>query len=152
MYFFIFILFFVNIRVVFGDLIPKDSSFMSLKSSEVNLRTGPSLEFPISYSYNLRGYPIKVVGEYDGWYKIVDKDNDSGWINNILLSKQRTVITTKGLHFIYSSAKRENGYKKYRVEENVVAELIKCKESRCKIKIQNKKGWIAKTSIWGYFE
>lgn len=125
--------------------------YMSLKANEVNLRGGPNKDFPILYTYKAKNMPVKVVGEYDKWLKIIDKDGDSGWINEYLLSKTKTVITLDEIQILYSNYNKE-AYPIYRVEKNVIAKLLKCKESRCKVKIKKIKGWLDKKSIWGYEE
>lgn len=141
----IFILFGLNIKYGFSA----DPVFMSLKSSKVNLRGGPNKDFPLLCIYTLKNMPVKVVGEYDKWYKIVDKDGDGGWISENLLSKARTVVTTKDMQLLYVNYNKE-AYPIYRIEKNVVAKLLKCKKDRCKVKIKKVKGWLDKDSIWGY--
>jgi SH3-like domain-containing protein len=128
-----------------------EESFMSLKFNEVNVRAGPSVEFPLILSYKTALLPVKVVAEYDNWYKIIDMDGDGGWVRKNLLSNYRTIITISD-GIIYSSP-YEEAYPKYKVEKNVVLGLVKCKENRCKVVIKlgkNKdKGWLDKKIIWG---
>ena len=128
-----------------------DVVYMSLKFNEVNFRAGPSMDFPILFTYRLRYAPVKVVGEYDNWFKVVDKDGDSGWVSEHLLSKFRSFITLNDIQILYSSYK-DGAYPIYKVEKNVVGKLIKCKEDMCKVKIDGEKGWISKYDIWGYEE
>lgn len=141
------ILFFIFVNNGFA----KGSVYMSLKSNKVNLRGGPNKDFPLLYIYRLKSMPVKVVGEYDKWYKVIDKDGDSGWISEHLLSKTRTIITLDEIQILYSNYNKE-AYPIYRVQKNVIAKLLKCKENRCKIKINKIKGWLDKSSIWGYDE
>ena len=129
----------------------KEIIYMSLKPNKVNLRSGPNKDFSILYTYELRFMPVKIVVEYDNWFKIVDKDGDSGWISEQLLSKARTIITLNDMQLLYSNYNKE-AYPIYRVEKNVVAKLLKCKENRCKVKIKKIKGWFDKNTIWGYDE
>lgn len=126
-------------------------SFMSLKSSEVNLRAGPNKNFITLYTYKLKYMPIKVIGEYDKWFNIIDKDGDSGWVSENLVSRIRTIITLKDIQFLYSNYS-DVTIPIYRVEKNVIARLIKCKKSRCKVKIGKIKGWLNKSDIWGFNE
>ena len=125
--------------------------FMSLKSSEVNLRASPSKDFVALYTYKLKYMPVKVIGGYDKWFNIVDKDGDSGWVSENLVSKIKTVITLNNIQFLYSSPDK-TAIKTYKVEKNVVARLVKCKEFRCKVKIGKIKGWLDKKDIWGFVE
>jgi SH3-like domain-containing protein len=128
-----------------------EESFLSLKFNEVNVRAGPSLEFPLILTYSVKFLPVKVVAEYDNWYKIIDLDGDGGWVRKNLLANYRTIIVTKDT-LIFSGQNKE-AYPKYKVEKNVILTLIKCKENRCKVSIKNEKhkdkGWIDRDSIWG---
>jgi SH3-like domain-containing protein len=128
-----------------------EESFLSLKFNEVNARTGPSPEFPVILTYKTLFLPVKIIAEYDNWYKIIDMDGDSGWVMKHLLSNYRTIITTDET-LVYSNY-HERAYQKYRIEKNVILKLIKCKEERCKVSIVNggKKdsGWLNKKNIWG---
>lgn len=126
-------------------------SFMSLKSSEVNLRAGPNKNFITLYTYKLKYMPVKVIGEYDKWFNVVDKDGDSGWVSENLVSRIRTIITLHDVQFLYSNYS-DVAIPIYRVEKNVVARLVKCKGFRCKVKIGKVKGWLNKSDIWGFDE
>lgn len=127
----------------------KPSFYVTLRSDESNLRTGPGGEYPIKYTYNLKGMPLKVVGEYENWYKVFDKDNDEGWINKNLTLKKRNLIVIKGTQIAY----KKNTIKSeplFRLQQNVLLEYDKCTDDWCKIKINGKNCWIEKSSIWGY--
>lgn len=126
----------------------EDVTYRSLKFNEVNSRSGPRIDFPVLYIYKLRGMPVKVIGEYDKWFKIVDKDGDTGWVSEHLLSKARTVIVVKDGEMLYSNY-NDDAYPIYKIEKNVVAKLVRCKGERCKIKIGKIKGWTNKGAIWG---
>ncbi len=145
MKFLIFFLLFT--KFVFAE----DRLYMSLKFNEVNFRAGPGMDFPILFTYRLKYSPVKIVGEYDNWFKVIDKDGDSGWVSEHLLSKFRSFITIKDIQYIYSSYK-DDAYPIFRIEKNLTGKLIKCKNDRCKIKINGIKGWIDKDGIWGYEE
>lgn len=129
----------------------EDRLYMSLKFNEVNFRAGPGMDFPILFTYRLKYSPVKIVGEYDNWFKVVDKDGDSGWVSEHLLSKFRSFITTKDIQYIYSSYK-DTAYPISRIEKNITGKLIKCKQHRCKVKVRGVKGWLDKDGIWGYDE
>ena len=54
--------------------------FISLKSNESNIRVGPSKNYPITLRYIIKDYPLKVIEEYNDWRKIIDFQNNTGWI------------------------------------------------------------------------
>ena len=141
-------IFYFNLSIASLLYATENSFFVSLRSNEVNLRNGPGNEYPIKYIYKIKSMPIKVVGEYEGWYKIIDKDNDEGWVSKNLTIKKRHIIIKNGTQIMY----KKNNLKSvpiFRLEENVVAELGKCSQNWCKIKIRDKTGWVQSENIWG---
>ena len=44
--------------------------FVSLKSNEVNLRVGPSKNYPIELIYITKNLPVEIIDEFDTWRKI----------------------------------------------------------------------------------
>lgn len=148
---FILIEFILYLNINFSYAFKKNdiNNFMSLKAKEVNLRAGPNKDFVILYTYRLRYMPIKVIGEYDKWFNIIDKDGDKGWINENLVSKAKFIITINDKQTLYFNNSEES-FPIYMVEKNVVGKLIKCKNNRCKVKIGKIKGWLNKKDIWGF--
>lgn len=129
----------------------ESSFYVSLRSDEVNLRTGPGNEYPIKYVYQLKDMPLKVVGQYDNWYKIKDKDNEEGWVNKNLTSKKRTMIVINGTQIMYKKDDTKSN-PIFRLEENVVVKYDKCNQNWCKVEVNNRSGWIQNKNIWGYEE
>ena len=54
--------------------------FVSLKSSEVNLRTGPGTRYPIEWVYQRRALPVEITAEFDNWRRVRDSEGVVGWI------------------------------------------------------------------------
>ena len=92
--------------------------------------------------------PLKVLGEYEGWYKVVDKDNDEGWVSKNLTMKARYVIVKNGTQILYKKDDLESN-PIFRLEENVVAKLDKCEKDWCKVEVNDKSGWLESKNIWG---
>jgi SH3-like domain-containing protein len=124
--------------------------FASLRSSETNVRAGPGGNYPVKYKFTIRGIPVMVINEYDNWYEIKDYDGETGWVNQNLLTKKRTVLARTAKSFInLYSAETEKSRVILRIENNVIGELIKCKANWCGIKVKDKKGWVDRKEIWG---
>ena len=64
-------------------------NFLSLKKNEVNLRQGPSFEYPIKLIYNKKYLPLIILDKSETWRKISDFKNNSGWIHISQLSKKK---------------------------------------------------------------
>jgi SH3-like domain-containing protein len=67
------------------------AQFITVAKDNVNVRTGPSTDNPVHMQL-FEGYPLKVLDKKGSWYKVVDFENDSGWIENSLTRSNNTVI------------------------------------------------------------
>ncbi len=124
--------------------------FASLRSAETNVRAGPGQNYPIKFTYKLRGIPMQVISEYDNWSEIRDYEGQSGWVTNSLLTKKRTLMVRTAKSFINLHSKNnEKSHIIYRLENNVIGDYIKCVEDWCGIKVGKKKGWVQKKELWG---
>ena len=65
-------------------------NFLSLKKNEVNLRQGPSFEYPIKLIYNKKYLPVIILDKSGPWRKIKDFENNTGWVHVVLLSKKKS--------------------------------------------------------------
>ena len=127
--------------------------FASLRADKVNVRAGPGSAYPIKFTYNLRKLPIKVISEYDNWSEIEDFEGSSGWINQNLITKRRTILVKTKRKSVNIYAKPSDKSKTLlRLENKVVADFLKCTYQYCAIKIAGEKGWINKKEIWGVNE
>ena len=64
-------------------------NFLTLKNNEVNLRQGPSFEYPIKLIYKKKYLPVIILDQSETWRKIKDFENNSGWIHISQLSKKK---------------------------------------------------------------
>ena len=132
-----------------GNPIPR---FVSLKSNETNLRIGPSKNYPIILQYSYKNIPVMVIDEFDKWRKVIDFENNEGWIHLSLLSSNRFGLTiVKNNEFINIFKNPEKDIIGQIGSRNIV-ELNKCLSYWCHIKIEKYKGWAKKTDLWGVFK
>ncbi len=75
----------------FISLSAQAAEFVSVKSDNVNVRTGPNTNKPI-YMELFRGYPLKVLSRKGDWLQISDYEKDNGWIHSSLVEQNSTVI------------------------------------------------------------
>tara|TARA_B100000131_G_C18041261_1_gene582527 strand:- start:108 stop:572 length:465 start_codon:yes stop_codon:yes gene_type:complete len=125
-----------------------NSNFLSLKNNEVNLRQGPSFDHPIKFIYKKKYLPLIILDKSETWRKIMDFDNNSGWIHISQLSKKKSGINKKENSIIY---KKPTIYSKplARLESGRLLLISKCKKKWCKVKTGDFNGWILKKNIWG---
>ena len=140
---FIFFNFFLS-----ASLSNEDIKFLSLKNNEVNLRLGPSFEYPIKLTYNKKYLPIIIIDKSEAWRKIKDFEKNSGWIHISQLSKRRTAINYKSNSILF---KKPTIYSKpiARLETGRLVLINKCNLKWCKITSGNFNGWINKKYLWG---
>ena len=126
----------------------ENTIFLSLKNNEVNLRQGPSFEYPIKFTYKKKYLPVVIIDESETWRKIKDFKNNSGWIHISQLSKKKSAINTKNNSILY---KKPTIYSKpiAKLEVGRLVLIKKCKEKWCKITSGGYEGWIFKNVLWG---
>ena len=140
--FFFFFLFFSNINA------NENEEFLTLKNSEVNLRQGPSFEYPIKLIYKKKYLPVIIIDKSETWRQIKDFENNYGWIHISQLSKRKSGINIKDNSIIY---KKPTIYSKpiVKLEVGRLVLIKKCKTMWCKIATGGYSGWIYKNSLWG---
>ena len=74
----------------------ENENFLSLKNDEVNLRQGPSFDYPIKLIYKKKNLPVIIIDKSENWRKISDFENNSGWIHISQLSKKKICYKYKG--------------------------------------------------------
>ena len=144
---FLFLFFFISFFLP-KSFANESINFLSLKNNEVNLRQGPSLEFPIKLIYKKKYLPVKILDKSETWRKIRDFENNSGWIHISQLSKKKSAINTKNNSVLY---KKPTIYSKpiARLEVGRLVIIKRCKLKLCKIITGDFNGWIKKKYLWG---
>tara|TARA_Y100000591_G_C21695094_1_gene625232 strand:+ start:412 stop:852 length:441 start_codon:yes stop_codon:yes gene_type:complete len=137
------ILFFIPFQNLLGD-----DYFLTLRNDKVNLRQGPSFEYPIKLIYKKKFLPILIQEKYENFRKIKDHENNTGWVHISQLSKKKAAITIDDNQVIFS---RPSVYSKPKVvlKKGRLCKIQKCKENWCKVNVDKFKGWIKKNSLWG---
>jgi len=59
----------------------KDEYFRTLRNDTVNLRQGPSFDYPIKIFYKKKFLPVLIQDSSSNFRKIRDHENNSGWIH-----------------------------------------------------------------------
>ena len=147
-YLIILVLFFSILFFFSKSFANESKKFLSLKNNEVNLRQGPSLEYPVKFIYKKKYLPIEILDKSETWRKIKDFENNSGWIHASQLSKKKSAICKKNNSVLY---KKPTIFSKpiAKLEIGRLVLIKKCKLKWCKISSGNFSGWIYKNSLWG---
>ena len=147
--YFIFIILFFSFLLFFSNINANENKeFLTLKNIEVNLRQGPSFEYPIKLVYKKKYLPVIIIDKSETWRQIKDFENNSGWIHISQLSRRKSGINIKNNSIIY---KKPTIYSKpiAKLEVGRLVLIKKCKEKWCKITTGSFKGWLFENSLWG---
>lgn len=124
--------------------------YAALRSAETNVRAGPGQQYPIKFTFKARGVPVRVVSEYDNWNEIEDYEGQTGWVSQNLLTKKRTLMVLTNKEFINMHSKNnEKSRVLFHLENYVVGEYIKCIDEWCGVEVNDKKGWVKKSEVYG---
>ena len=138
-------LFLISFKNLFAE-----EYFLTLRNNEVNLRQGPSFDYPIKLFYKKKFLPVLVQEKFENFRKIRDHENNTGWIHVSQLSKKKAAIVIDDEAYIFSSNTIYS--KPLAISKRGKLLLIKkCKENWCKITNKNFKGWVKKESLWGLY-
>ena len=70
-----------------------NEKFLMLKNDKVNVRYGPSFDYPIKYIYKKINLPVKVIDKKENFRRIIDNKKNGGWIHISQLKQSKSFIT-----------------------------------------------------------
>lgn len=135
-----------------ADIKPR---FMSLRHDEANLRTGPGRQFPISWVYKQKNYPLEVIDVHELWYQVRDVDGTTGWMNQAMLRSQRYVLVKKEEKLKDKPALL--GRSVAVVQAGTIGRVVECPKetSYCFLEFKQgtvtAKGWLDKSFFYGVY-
>ena len=126
----------------------QDEYFLTLRYDKVNLRQGPSREYPIKIIYKKKFLPVLIQDQSGNFRKIRDHENNSGWIHVSQLTKKKAAIVIDEELIMF---KNPTIYSKplAKIKTGRLLLISKCKDEWCKAKTDDYKGWVKKESLWG---
>jgi len=127
--------------------------FVSLRSDEVNLRTGPGQRYPIDWIYARKDLPVEVIAEFEAWRKIRDWQGTEGWVHQSMLSGRRMMVVIGGPRTLRGSD-AESADATAMVEPGVLGRLLQCPRNRdfCRVEVGQTQGWLKREEIWGVYK
>ncbi len=138
---------FIFFLLIFPINISFSEEFVMLKNNKVNVRFGPSFEYPIKYVYVKKYLPIKVIDKKENFKRIIDHKHNSGWIHTSQLKKSNSVILIKNQYIFSKPTKFSEPVAL--AEKGKLILIKKCKNNWCKIANVDLKGWILFDNFWG---
>lgn len=122
---------------------------VSVSRDDVNMRSGAGTQHPAEWKLGL-GYPLKIVASRGSWLKVIDFENDTGWI-------YRPLTTQTPYHVV--KAKVANMRSGPSMGSRIVARLAygdvlkTLTHSGGWVKLQREgglRGWVARRLLWGW--
>jgi SH3-like domain-containing protein len=134
--------------------------FVSLKADRVNLRSGPSTDYPTSWIFRRAGLPLEVLREVEAWRQVRDAEGTTGWVLQTMLSGRRTVLVLpwdmkageQPPEIALRSSDSEQAAAIAKVEAGVIASVRTCDKRWCQITVGDFKGYIEQKKLWGVYD
>ena len=137
------ILFFIT-----NNMYAKEEYFLTLRNEKVNLRQGPSFDYPIKIFYKKKLLPVLIQDKSENFRKVRDHENNSGWIHISQLSKKKAAITIEDNVLVFNKPSIYSTPKVI-LKKGRLCKIRKCKNEWCYINVDKFKGWVKKQSLWG---
>ena len=142
------ILFFYFIILIGSTSFADEGYYLTLRNDKVNLRQGPSLNYPIKLVYNKKFLPILIKDKSGNFRKVLDHENNSGWIHISQLSKKKAAIVIKDELIMFSNSTVYSNPIAL-LKKGRLVKIKKCNDNWCKAISGDFKGWLKKESLWG---
>jgi SH3-like domain-containing protein len=124
--------------------------FVSLRADEVNLRTGPGERYPIDWVLTRKGLPVEIVEEFEAWRKVRDFQGTEGWVHQRMVTGTRNVVVTGDVRTLRADPDAM-APAVARAEPGVIAHLLDCRDTWCRVELQGMKGWLKRGEVWGVY-
>ena len=141
------IYFFCSFFIILNSNSDEEKQFLMLKNNKVNVRYGPSFEYPIKYIYKKIQLPVQLIDKKENFRRIMDHKKNSGWIHRIMLTKLNSLIILEEKIVFKKNTRFSKPIVK--LEKGRLVLIKKCKLDWCKIETENYSGWIETKNVWG---
>ena len=124
----VFLIIFFN----FGNLFSNEEYFLTLRNEKVNLRQGPSFDYPVKIFYKKKYLPVLIQDSSKNFRKVRGHENNSGWIHISQLSKKKAALIIDDDQLIFS---KPSIYSKPSaiLKKGRLCVIKKCKQNWCKV-------------------
>lgn len=126
--------------------------FVSLKSSEANMRKGPGTRYPIEWVYRKKGLPVEVLEEFGHWRRVRDSSGASGWLHKQMLSGSRYALIKGSSIIKLLDEPQADAPAVAKLEPGLVAALKECEPNWCRIASAQVEGWLPKANMYGSYD
>ena len=124
--------------------------FAVLHSDKVNLRTGPGQRYPVEWIFTRKDLPVEIIAQFEHWRRIRDWEGTEGWVQEHMLNGKREVMIRGGVRALRNSPDLGAALIA-RAEPGVMAKLLECRDTWCRIQTDDITGWVQRADIWGVY-
>lgn len=124
--------------------------FASLRSAEVNLRTGPGVQYPIDWRFVRQALPVEIIAEFESWREIRDSQGTRGWVHQSMLSGKRTALV-QGQVRVIRRRPEPDAPVIAQLEPGVIGQLMECQVEWCRIDVGGLRGWLSRSDFFGTY-
>ena len=142
------LIFFLIIFFNFGNLFSNEEYFLTLRNEKVNLRQGPSFDYPVKIFYKKKFLPVLIQDRSENFRKVRDHENNTGWIHISQLSKKKAAIVINDKLILFNSPTIYSNPIAI-LKKGRLVKIKKCKNDWCKVMTGDFSGWVKKESLWG---
>src|SRR5690242_4111327 len=125
--------------------------FATLKSDEVNVRTGPGSRYPVDWVFKRKMMPVEIVAEFENYRKIRDWQGASGWVYQGLLTGKRSFIVPAKAASLHRTPAR-TAEVVATLQPEVTGMIESCSGDWCRVKVSGVSGWLERTDVWGVYK
>ena len=130
------------------NLLSAEEYFSILKYNNVNLRQGPSKNYPVKIFYKKKYLPVIVQDRSDNFRKIRDHEDNTGWVHVSQLSQKKAALVSDDQVVVFKNSTVFSDPLVI-LERGRLCLVSKCKERWCKIRVEKYSGWVKRKSLWG---
>ena len=124
-----------------------NEKFLMLKNDKVNVRYGPSFDYPIKYIYKKINLPLKVIDKKENFRRIIDNKKNGGRIHISQLKQSKSFITASNKILFKKPTKFSKPLAK--IETGRLLLVKKCERNWCLVETKSFKGWVDEENLWG---
>jgi SH3-like domain-containing protein len=124
--------------------------FVSLRSDQVNIRTGPGVRYPVDWVFVRAGMPVEITAEFDTWRRIRDWEGTQGWVHQSMLSGRRSLVVLGGVRSLRGDPDGSAPVVA-QAEPGVMGRLLKCRDDWCNVELDGIAGWLQRRDFWGTY-
>jgi SH3-like domain-containing protein len=125
--------------------------YASLKTGDVNMRTGPGSRYPVTWTYKRFELPVRIEREFDVWRLVEDMDGIKGWVHQATLTGRRTFVITGADPRTMRAEASDSAAAIAILKPGVVGRVRACDASAawCQVQVGDYRGWLARADFWG---